>query len=198
MEPFQGSLAILLTPDRPESPFSGKEGFGVQTPIQQVLNPAPLNPAPATCHKRKRKLRCSFRNAALQKLHCNTRFSAVPTSFVPEPALQRTKICTATSKSLRCRKVALSCRFPAGFKPPRLGTHVYDLLTHFSPPSHGLEKGVFGQKLPISGVFPCFLTENSLFPGRGEMGIFGPRNPLFQRMGIRDVSGVREIARVAQ
>ena len=36
--------------------------------------------------------------------------------------------CTATSKKLRCKKVALSCRFPAGFKPPRLGTHVSDLL----------------------------------------------------------------------
>ena len=96
--------------------------------LQQVLNPTPLNPAPATCHKRKRKLRCSFLNAALQKLHCNIRFSAVRTSFVPKAALQQTKNCTATSKSLRCRKVALSCRFPAGFKPPRLGTHVSDLL----------------------------------------------------------------------
>ena len=86
--------------------------------------PTPLNPAPATCHKRKRKLRCSFRNAALQKLHCNIGFSAVRKSFGPKAALQQTKNCTATSKKLRCRKVALSCRFPAGFKPPRLGTHV--------------------------------------------------------------------------
>ena len=96
---------------------------------QEVLNPTPLNPTPATCHTRKRKLRCSFWNAALQKLHCNICFSAVRTSFVPEAALQQTKNCTATSKSLRCRKVALSCRFPAGFKPPCLGTHVSDLLT---------------------------------------------------------------------
>ena len=96
--------------------------------FQQVLNPTPLNPAPATCHKRKRKLRCSFRHAALQKLHCNIGFSAVRKSFGPKAALQQTKNCTATSKKLRCRKVALSCRFPAGFKPPRLGTHVSDLL----------------------------------------------------------------------
>ena len=96
--------------------------------IQEVQNPTPLNPTPATCHKRKRKLRCSFWNAALQKLHCNIGFSAVRKSFVPKAALQQTKNCTATSKSLRCRKVALSCRFPAGFKPPRLGTHVSDLL----------------------------------------------------------------------
>ena len=87
-----------------------------------------INPTPATCHKRKRKLRCSFWNAALQKLHCNIGFSAVRKSFGPKAALQQTKNCTATSKKLRCRKVALSCRFPAGFKPPRLGTHVSDLL----------------------------------------------------------------------
>ena len=39
-------------------------------------------------------------------------------SFSPKAALQQAKNCTATSKMLRCRKVALSCRFPAGFKPP--------------------------------------------------------------------------------
>ena len=99
--------------------------------FQEVLNPTPLHPTPATCHKRKRKLRCSFWNAALQKLHCNIRLSAVRTSFVPKAALQQAKNCTATSKSLRCRKVALSCRFPTGFKPPRLGTHVSDLLKVF-------------------------------------------------------------------
>ena len=47
------------------------QGNFVLQRCQQVLNPTPLNPTPATCHKRKRKLRCSFRNAALQKLHCN-------------------------------------------------------------------------------------------------------------------------------
>ena len=95
---------------------------------QQVLNLTPLNPAPATCHKRKRKLRCSFRSAALQKLHCNIVFSAMRKSFGPKAALQQTKNCTATSKKLRCKKVALFCRFPAAFKSPRLGTHVSDLL----------------------------------------------------------------------
>ena len=46
-----------------------------------------------------------------------------------------TKSCAAANEKLhrnieklRCRKVALSCRFPAAFKPPRLGTHVSDLL----------------------------------------------------------------------
>ena len=71
-----------------------------------------LNPTPATCHQRKRKLRCSFRSAALQKLHCNIGFSAMRKSFGPKTALQQTKNCTATSRKLRCRKV---WRFPAAF-----------------------------------------------------------------------------------
>ena len=101
---------------------SGIWEFRGQNP--HCKDPALINPTPLTCHKRKRKLRCSFRNAALQKLHCNIGFSAVRKSVGPEAALQQTKNCTATSKKLRCRKVALSCRFPAGFKLPRLGTHV--------------------------------------------------------------------------
>ena len=68
--------------------------------------------------------RCSFRNAALQKLHCNIGFSAVRMSFWPKAALQQAKNCSATLRKLRCRKVALSYRFPADFKLPRLGTHV--------------------------------------------------------------------------
>ena len=36
-----------------------------------------------------------------------------------------TKSCAATNEKLRCRKVVLSCRFPADFKPPRLGSYVY-------------------------------------------------------------------------
>ena len=60
---------------------SFRPSLGVQVlaafSFQQVLNLTPLNPTPATCHKRKRKLRSSFRSAALQKLHCNIGFSAV-------------------------------------------------------------------------------------------------------------------------
>ena len=95
---------------------------------QQVLNPSPLNPTPATCHKRKRKLHCNFRKVALQKLHCNTRYSEVRTSFLPKAALQQANKCSATLKKPRCKKVALSCCFPADFKPPRLCTHLQDLL----------------------------------------------------------------------
>ena len=120
-----------------------KRGRGYRTPLamlrrqkktiarnrgvsQQVLNPTPLNPTPATCHKRKRKLRCNFWNAALQKLHCNNGFSAVRMLFRP-------KSCAAASKKLQCNieKAALqesgaflplSCGFQAPtFRHPRLG-----------------------------------------------------------------------------
>ena len=46
---------------------------------------------------------------------------------------------------------------------------------HFPSSSHDLEKGVFCQKIP----------RKLSFPSRGEKGVFGPRNPLFQEMGIR-------------
>ena len=92
---------------------------------QEVLNPTPLNPTPATCHKRKRKQfsECCAAEVALQHwLFCSADV------ILTKAALQGAKNCTATSKKLHCKKVALSCRFPAGFKPPRLGTHVSDLL----------------------------------------------------------------------
>ena len=90
--------------------------------------------------KRKLKLRCSFRNAALQKLHCNIGFSAMRKSFGPKAALQQTKKCTATSKKLRCRKVALSCRFRAPtFRHPRFG------------PADGFSGGPFREPRPPEG-----------------------------------------------
>ena len=46
-------------------------------------------------------------------------FSAVRMSFLPKVALQQTENCTATLAKLHCKKVALSCRFPADFKLPR-------------------------------------------------------------------------------
>ena len=78
---------------------------------QEVLNPTPLNPTPATCHKQKQKLRCSFRNVALQKLHCNIRFSAMRKPFLPKAALQQAKNCSETLKNCVARK----WRFPAAF-----------------------------------------------------------------------------------
>ena len=66
----------------------------------------------------KQKLRCSFRKACAAETALQHSLSAVRKSFVPKAALQQTKNCTATSKKLRCRKVALSCRFSAGFQAP--------------------------------------------------------------------------------
>ena len=95
--------------------FSGGGGGEKHGSNQQVLNPTPLNPTPATCHKRKRKLRCSFRKVALQKLHL-------------------TPSCAAASEKLHCNiaKAALqesgaflplSCGFQAPtFRHPRLGS----------------------------------------------------------------------------
>ena len=100
----------------------------IMTPIcidfkrQQVLNPTPLSPTPATCHNRKRKLRCSYWNAALQKMHINIGFSVVRNSLWRKAALRRVNNDIATSIKLRCRKAALSCRFPATFRHPHWGT----------------------------------------------------------------------------
>ena len=51
----------------------------------------------------------NFRKVALQTLHCNIRFSAARTSFLPKAALQQTRNCTATLKS----GIGGKWRFPA-------------------------------------------------------------------------------------
>ena len=91
----------------------------------------------------------------------------------------RCRNCTATSAFLQCgshldqklrcreRKTALQhrkscvagkCRFPAGFKPPRLGTHVSDLLKMQS-------EGNFSEQVPgelCGGFFSGFFGPFSL------------------------------------
>ena len=77
---------------------------------QQVLNPTPLNPAPATCHKRKRKLRCSFRNAALQKLHCqHCLFCSTEVIW--------TKSCAAANEKLHCNIEKAALQESGAFLP---------------------------------------------------------------------------------
>ena len=83
-----------------------------------------LKPTPATCHKAKTEValqfsECCAAEVALQHWHF----------CIADVIL--TKSCAAASeklqcniKKLRCREVALSCRFPVDFKPPRSGTHV--------------------------------------------------------------------------
>ena len=98
----------------------------------EVLNPTPLSPTPATCDKRKQKLRCNFQNIALQKLHCNIRFPAVRKSLLPEATLQQAKNCNATLKKAALQEsgafLPLSCGFQAHtFRLPCLGSA--DVLT---------------------------------------------------------------------
>ena len=66
-------------------------------------------------------LRCRSCTATFAFLECGSHFTK-------SCAAAQAKNCSATLTKLRCKKVALSCRFPADFKLPRLGTHVEDLL----------------------------------------------------------------------
>ena len=92
-----------------------------------LVNPTSLNPTPATCHKRKKKLRCNFWKVALQKLHCQH------SDFCSATVVFFIKSCAATSEELHgnIEKAALQecgvflllpCGFQAPtYRPPRLG-----------------------------------------------------------------------------
>ena len=113
--------------------FAIFEPFGLRSPgkeFQQVRNPTPLNPTPATGHKRKQKLRCNFRKVALQKSHCSIRFSASADFIL-------TKSCAATYEKLHCNigKAALqesgaSLPLSCGFQAPTFS------LPHSGPAEH--------------------------------------------------------------
>ena len=134
---------------------------------QQVLNPTPLNPVvprptrqkhlclcafclPETCHTRKRKLRCNFRNVALQKLHCNIRPPCSAEAI-------STKSCAAANEHCNIEKAALQesgafLPLACGFQAPRLGTHVSDLLNSARA------------KNSLSSVFETVLSETVFGP----------------------------------
>ena len=93
---------------------------GLRAIVSASPKPHPSKPHPCHTTSEKSKLRCSFRNAALQKLHCNSRFSAVRMSF-------SAKNCAAASEKLQCNieKAALQesgAFLPlfCGFQVPRL------------------------------------------------------------------------------
>ena len=120
--PFRSSYL----PDKEGDTDQGRNGkiheeIGKISKRQEVLNPTPLHPTPATCHKRKRKLHCNFQKVALQKLHCNIRFSALRKSFSPKSG----KLQFNTEKAALQESGAflpLSCAFQAPtFRLPRLG-----------------------------------------------------------------------------
>ena len=85
-------------------------------------------------HHYKRKSSCTA--TIFGKLHCcNVRLSAVRTSFLPIAALLRTKNSIETLKKLCCKRVALSCWFPADLRLPRLGSHFWVLLAPYRLPT---------------------------------------------------------------
>ena len=119
--------------ESPKKSLSGSSGPRVQECSKQSRKslkksaspePHPSKPHPYNMPQAKMKV-------ALQFSECCAAEVALQHSPFCSAEIVFTKICaaanencTATSKKLRCRKVALSCRFPAGFKPPRFGTHV--------------------------------------------------------------------------
>ena len=92
--------------------------------------PHPSKPHPCNMPQPKKNRNCALilgncaAETALQKLHCNIRFSAVRKSFVPKAALQP-KNCTATSKAALQESGAflpLSCGLQVPkFRHPRFG-----------------------------------------------------------------------------
>ena len=108
----------------PQSP-TAKRPQGVSLD-QQVLNPTPLNPTPATCHKQKTEV-------ALQSLECCAAEVALQHSLFCSAEVTWTKSCAAASEKLHCNiEIAalqesgaflpLSCGFQAPtFRHPRLG-----------------------------------------------------------------------------
>ena len=81
--------------------------------------PHPSKPRPCNMPQAKTEValqfsECCAAETALQHwLFCNAEVI-----WTKNCAAAKTKNCTATSKKLRCRKVALSCRFPCGFQAP--------------------------------------------------------------------------------
>ena len=92
---------------------------------QQVLNPTPLNPTPATCHKRKRKLRfgmlrCRSCTATLAFLQCGCHFDQKAALQCSKRKLQCDFEKTALQQSGAF--LPLSCGFQAPtFRHIRLG-----------------------------------------------------------------------------
>ena len=95
---------------------------------QQVLNPTPLNPTPATCHKRAAifgMLRCRHCTATLAFLQCGSHLDQKLRCNKRKTALQHRKSCVARKWRF---PAPLSCGFQAPtFKHPRFGPADIDL-----------------------------------------------------------------------
>ena len=98
-----------------------------------LTKPHPSKPHPCNMPQAKTEV-------ALQFLECCAAETALQHSLFCSADVICTKNCAAANETLHCNiEIAalqesgaflpLSCRFPAGFKPPRLGSHVSDLPT---------------------------------------------------------------------
>ena len=99
---------------------------------QQVLNPTPLNPAPATCHKRKRKLRCSFREC------CAAETALQHWLFCSEEVIW-TKSCAAANEKLHCNIAKAALQESGAFLPLSCG---FQAPTFRHPRSDLLREGL--------------------------------------------------------
>ena len=98
---FTKYLFKILVPLNLPLPKQQSDGFPLEflskgPQISGSPKPHPSKPHPCNMPQAKTEVALQFLEIALQKLHCNIRFSAVRTSFVPKAALQQTKNCTAT------------------------------------------------------------------------------------------------------
>ena len=93
-----------------------------------VVSPSLMNPTPATCHKRKQKLRCNLRKWRCRS--CTATFAFLRSAEVIftkfKAALQQAKNCSATLKTQALQErgafLPVSCGFQAPtFRPPCLG-----------------------------------------------------------------------------
>ena len=127
--------------------------------------PTPLNPSPAICHKRQ-KSRCNFRKVALQKLHCNIRFSS---RFDQKLRCNKPKMCCNIEKAA----LPLSCGFQAPTsRNPRSrpadhpkGTTLREALRG-NLPRRGLCEGLFEGSAGLCGFL------------RGSMGFSEGSDPM--------------------
>ena len=122
-------------------------------------------------------------------------------SFLQYGSLLDQKLCCSKrktalqqSKKLRCKKVALSCRFPAAFKPPRLGS---DLLNQNRTIAIASDFRVDGAKSPAIPQKAGVLSSEIAVRNRKSLATFhrtlkSQRGIAFSCLGNRAISGVRD------
>ena len=85
----------------------------------------PSKPHPCNMPPAQTEVALPFQKVSLRSCSGIFAFLHCGCHFYQKAALQHTKKCLATSNKLRCKKVALICRFPVDLRLPRLGSHVF-------------------------------------------------------------------------